>query len=926
MEHTKDKKKPRYSKSRPTVLSIEGDSLLVSFGFDKKKFDAIRKFSAAKYSKEKKRWELPLIHLPVLEASELFNRDVSKYTFELGVVDSTLSNLLEEREAAKERHRKNPFAVSSEDLRLLDVDVVVSLDKKAESLRVTLKKGKKLNQRLESIEGVHYLKDERAYFLPTQALVSYLQELRDNGISFGVEKVTGEKLKVFSELRNKIISEDYLPSSQELSQSYLRPFLSVTERDGLYVYSLVGATREQRAELFPVFDGQRSRKTQAQSFNCQEARELLFRSLWTQTRIWLPQEAQEEVLLKSSESKVKKRVCKESDLLFLTAPIIWCMSIQFEPCILIDEKHLQSKDLGLKKLVHAHGELTFFQHPTHKAYQVPRSKLVSFYKELKERVKEDAMLSTEEFLNYRFTEEEREERVLKKKARIFDESSEIEILDKEIEKKLFPHQKIAVRWMLETPEAFLGDDMGLGKTISVLASFNELKLRDEVQMLLVICPNSLTKNWLKESRVWLSQYQAMAVPQVKGPREGFFEKLLKIKPRRCDILVVNYESLRVEGVAEALIKLCEEEAVFLCVDESQRAKNPTSKTFERLKQVAERARRKVLASGTPTPKDLSDIWAQMYVLDGGERLGKNYFRWLEHVAELGNKWSDFAIKKYRPLQVEETVSRVQELLLRRRKEEVLQLPEKLFSERYIALSGDQKSRYEEIRKELLLRVTSASGEEFTKEINNILEQYLRAVQVASNPRLVDPEWKGEPAKFLELDEIVEEVVREREQKIVIWTNYRNNIKELTKRYENLGCAGFFGDTSIDERERIVESFQSKEGSSLKILVAIPSAGGVGITLTQAQTAVYMDLTWNAEHRLQSVDRLHRIGQTGTVHIITLLSSPIDTLIFKNIKKKQENQARLLGDGIAEEILPTHDELKQAVHGSYDKLFEIDDEV
>ena len=360
-------------------------------------------------------------------------------------------------------------------------------------------------------------------------------------------------------------------------------------------------------------------------------------------------------------------------------------------------------------------------------------------------------------------------------------------------------------------------------------------------------------------------------------------------------LRLTMKRLGLDDVYPRLRELCDERKVMLCLDESQRAKNPRSKIFHALSALAPSTRRRVLLSGTPTPKDISDIWAQIFVLDGGKRLGSNFYRWLEQVAELGNKWSEFAVKRYIPEAVEEVSLKMQEILLRRKKEDVVDLPEKLFSVRYLTLTGTQKKRYEEVCRELVIRISASSGKTYLRQIDSILEEFLRAVQIASNPRLVDETWKGEPVKFLELDEIVNEIVKEREQKLVVWTNYRRNAAELCERYADLGAAEFTGATPTDERQRIINCFQSATSKKINILIAIPAAGGVGITLTAAQTAVYLDKTWNAEHWLQSIDRVHRIGQSGTVQIISLHASPVDELIYRNLKKKQRSQAELVGD-------------------------------
>lgn len=479
----------------------------------------------------------------------------------------------------------------------------------------------------------------------------------------------------------------------------------------------------------------------------------------------------------------------------------------------------------------------------------------------------------------------------------------------EVGSRLFPHQRVAVQWLREMPRALLSDDMGLGKTLSVLTYFESLISDGEANLLFIVCPNSLKLNWLREAENWFPKRKFNIVPKSKEERRAFFRRL-GYGSFKCDALIVNFESVRLEDVRTDLGGVLEKRKVVLCVDEAQRIKNPKSKSFRALVELSQHSQRRVLLSGTPIPRDLSDIWSQIYLLDDGERLGKNFFRWLSKVAELGNAYSEFAVRKYKPAEVKDTIERVQELLLRRRKEDVVQLPEKTFTTRSIELSGDQKKFYEEIRKELLVRVTSLSGATYLREIQSVLEEYLRAVQVGCNPRLVDETWQGEPAKFLECDEIVKEIVEERGENIVLWTNYLGNIRELVQRYERYGARPYSGEVSTEDRERFVKEFQNRE---IKILVAVPAAGGVGITLTAAQTAVYLDKTWNAEHYLQSVDRLHRIGQKGTVNIIFLSASKVDALISKNLRRKEQEMKVLLGDSVGEkEIRISKDELVEAL--------------
>jgi SNF2 family DNA or RNA helicase len=452
---------------------------------------------------------------------------------------------------------------------------------------------------------------------------------------------------------------------------------------------------------------------------------------------------------------------------------------------------------------------------------------------------------------------------------------------------LYPHQHLSVSWLVKRNYGLLADDMGLGKTLSVLAAFSELKARSEVCRLLVACPNSLVANWLVESKQWLPDLSAFSLPQGKRQR---LEALTGLD--QFDICIFNYESVRLPYVHDRVKELLKSGSTMMVFDESQRVKNPIGQTFKALKNLAGLATRRYILSGTPTPKDVSDIWAQMYLVDLGERFGSDFFVWLASVAELGNRYSEYAVKRFLPTRVQLVKNRVQQVMLRRTKDQVLELPEKIFVTRRLTLTGDQLQRYERIRKELLIRVSTLSGKAFLLEIRSVLEEYLRAVQIASNPRILDDSWKGEPAKFVELDNLVDEIVREKEEKLVIWTNYLHNVAELVERYADCCARPLTGQVKRAERAESVTQFQDSE-SECRVLVALPSVAGVGLTLTAARTAVYIDKTWNAEHWMQSVDRIHRIGQTGSVVIISLLASPVDALIEKNIERKIREQANLL---------------------------------
>ena len=889
----------------------QDDLLYIRFPFNKKRFEAIKRIGKANYDKESKCWKLPIQYLSKLESSELFSPNSIKYDFDFEQARERLEEISNETQTAIKRVSKNPFVVSEEDIKLVDVEIVFRLSPSS-TIWATPKYRSRAKKLLESVPGTHYIKSKRTYFFPVEHVSEFTKILKDNKFSFAFEEHAGKKLIEGAEARKKALENPKHCLEIELRRALLSPYISLEkDKTGAPKFSLKNASTEQLRICFPELKSFQEKKSKALSMNQLELTKLLYEIQGGEVQLWMTKDVWEFIDNKAPSAirQIKSSPNGFDDSLLAVALPEYCWLLNTEDnkgALLIENSHLEQ--LG-----------NLFKGNIRKSYSDPDYTIIDFENldllekfELTQQALKDSFEAPAP-ISSSFRELVKALIHRKQKLARHDHyqslnDCELNLENKELESKLYPHQRVAVAWMKEFPAALLGDDMGLGKTLSILASFEDDKNSD---FLLVACPNSLVFNWIREAKTWLPNMNFGSLPTNKKERLDFINSG---EIKELDGLVVNFETLRLEYVYPELMKLCEERSTLLCVDESQRAKNPSSKTFLALRAVAALCPRRVLLSGTPTPKDISDIWAQMLLIDGGERFGTNFYAWLETVAELGNKWSEFAVNSFIPERVEETILQVQEVLLRRKKEDVVDLPEKTFSTRDIQLSGEQKKRFDEIRKDLLVRISSKNGKSFVKEIESILEEYLRAVQAASNPRLIDESFKGEPAKFLELDSIVQEVVKEKGEKLVIWTNYRLNVDELVERYSEYGARPFSGDVSKEERAETIEDFQNTQ--NCKILVAIPAAGGVGITLTAAQTAVYIDKTWNAEHWLQSIDRIHRIGQTGTVSIISLNATKVDNLISANLRRKQKEQSKLLGDDLAKQenyLFPSQSELIEALN-------------
>jgi SWI/SNF-related matrix-associated actin-dependent regulator 1 of chromatin subfamily A len=911
------KRAPAWQKPQGAIISLlrEGGRVRLDFEYSPTRVATVKAIKGARYHPEDKSWTIPFDSVDTI----LTHKEFPSYRSLNGLGERGVVPL--PPEAASAQLRKNPFCVPEEALSGVAVDLVIRMNLPKRRLRLIPRVGSPALKILKRAKGATYCAADAAYTVPVEHFPELLKRFRDKEVAFGVDQLAGETLSSTAALRNDIVGGGHARSARELTEACLVPFITEVS-DSFDEYRPCYLTAEQFKLAFPSG----SRKGAQAGPMTLDARGLLgFAArmdalpftVWLTDGVRAEIERSRERLLEEIRNSTGPIDDAAADVVQL--PFMWRTAQSGRGVLAIA---LPPESDARRLIADRIGEVlgtTYEAESVALHIEVPDSRLAAVLAEVAHLAEQNNLGEIPKSASFVKLEEDIRERIaLRERASFFSSMEDVAAesvggLELTEARRLFPHQRVAIEWLKEFPAAFLGDDMGLGKTLSVLSFFATLQRTEGYERLLVVCPNSLTRNWVREATTWFPHMKATVLAGDKAEK-AWTLRLLAEGSVPCDVFVANYEGVRLDYVTPELADIASKRKTLLCVDESQRVKNHQAKTFKALSTIAPHCKRRVLLSGTPTPKDVTDLWAQMKLLDGGKRFGRSFYKWLGTVAELGTEFSEFAVKKFYDHEVNEAIYRAQEIMLRRRKEKVIDLPPKTFSLREIELTGSQRERYDEIREGLILRMRSTSGEQFVREITNILEEYLRAVQVASNPRLVDPEWKGEPAKFLELDEIITEVVREQGQKIVIWTNYLGNIRELVARYKDLGAAPFSGEVTAAEREKTVRAFQTEEEP--RVLVAVPAAGGVGITLTAAQTAVYIDKTWNAEHWMQSVDRIHRIGQRGTVNVISLLSCKVDEMIHWNLRRKEQRQAEVLGDnGPIDPSLrgaPTRKELLEAL--------------
>jgi SNF2 family DNA or RNA helicase len=262
-------------------------------------------------------------------------------------------------------------------------------------------------------------------------------------------------------------------------------------------------------------------------------------------------------------------------------------------------------------------------------------------------------------------------------------------------------------------------------------------------------------------------------------------------------------------------------------------------------------------TGTPVANRPYDLWAQIYFLDQGASLGKDFKEFRKDL-DLSNDL-DFDENKARRFEAELAglFQKIQPFSVRETKKTAnIKLPDKELKNLIVELEARQSQIYDHFREEFA-SIIVRNGIPQLDNADEVLKRLLRLVQVASNPKLVDESYHGVPGKFPPLLDLVQEIASNGE-KAIIWTNFIGNVDWLAKELYVFGPVRIHGKLSYDERNRSVKLF--KEAESCKLLIATPASAKEGLTLTVANNAIFFDRSFSLDDYLQAQDRIHRISQ------------------------------------------------------------------
>lgn len=441
---------------------------------------------------------------------------------------------------------------------------------------------------------------------------------------------------------------------------------------------------------------------------------------------------------------------------------------------------------------------------------------------------------------------------------------------------LDPHQLVNVAAMT-VPGGFglcVFDEQGAGKTVTLIFAFDTLVSRDEADLLLVIAPKSMVPEWPRDfARFKGDLYRAEVVA-------GSRKEKREVLRAGADVLITNFETaLSMEEELRALLRSREGRAV-IAIDESFYVKNLDAQRTRAIRRLREYCGRAFVLCGTPAPNAPQDLIQQFNIVD------------------LGMTFDGVEVPDEREAAAPVVQNAIDSrgLYVRHLKSQVLpDLPSKAFHHLLLPLAGAQRRLYEGALRDLIVDLEKTDDTTFKRQLTNYLARRSALLQICSNPKGVAPEYSETPAKLLALDDLLEELVAGRGEKVVLWSFYTATIDALVQRYSRYSPVRYDGTVAdVAERRESVRRFQ--EDDSTMLFVANPAAAGAGLTLHRSRYVIYESMSNQAAHYLQSLDRVHRRGQTREVEYMVLLcDQSLEVDEFQRLTRKERAAQDLLGD-------------------------------
>ena len=415
-----------------------------------------------------------------------------------------------------------------------------------------------------------------------------------------------------------------------------------------------------------------------------------------------------------------------------------------------------------------------------------------------------------------------------------------------------PHayQQHCIDQIIQVKKIGLFLDMGLGKTITTLTAIKELKYyRFQVRKVLVIAPKKVAEGtWTREKDKW-EHTKMLRVSPVLGSQT----KRVRALNTPADIYIINRENVA------WLVDYYKNDWPFdmVVVDESSSFKSHKAKRFKALASMGSHIDRMVELTGTPSPNGLDDLWAQIFLLDGGERLGKRYTQFRERYFQPDKRGADGMVYSYeaKPGTDRAILDRISDICISMKAEDYLQLPDITYHEVPVVLDPKALKAYQELEREMVLQIPEDEEEISVTSAAALSNKLLQL----ANGALYDEDRQVHEIHNCKIEAFLELIESLQGKPALVFYNYQHDRERILKALEGSKLRIRELKTPRDE-----DDWNNRE---IDILLTHPASSAYGLNLQQGGNhVIWFGLTWNYELYTQANKRLHRQGQQEKVII------------------------------------------------------------
>lgn len=496
-----------------------------------------------------------------------------------------------------------------------------------------------------------------------------------------------------------------------------------------------------------------------------------------------------------------------------------------------------------------------------------------------------------------------------------------ELEEHEGDADLFPHQRAGVAFLSTARRALLADEPGLGKTAQTIRALKNMSNTEVVFPALIVCPNTLKKNWKREFAMWWPDVDVQVITGSAAQRRKQFEE-------QADVYIINWESLRTHSrlapygsVALARCPDCggHDEKVSenrcevhvrelnkidfkaVVADEIHRSKEPKSKQTRALWAATGTADIRFALTGTPIANNVLDLWAILHWLSPSEWPSKT--RWIDRMVDtMMNAFGGMLVLGVKPHMEQEFYAAIHPRMRRMLKARVLPwLPPVLRERRDIEMPTKQKKAYTQMRDAMIAELEGGGA----LVAPSPLTQTTRLLQFASSYAEINiDEISGEMKVVLaepscKVDALMNDISSGDfgDDSVAVCAVSRQLIELLSAAMTKAKIPHglITGAQNEDERQQAVDDFQS---GKIKWILFTAQAGGVGITLTAARRLVMLQRPWSLVDYKQALDRVHRIGSEIHDSIVIMdyvTENTIEERVIQVLDEKADNFEQIVRD-------------------------------